>query len=84
VAWLCEYNHLVNPPAASALANGKFTCCRTAANYSSSVWNVLAGWLFNDLHCGGVVSGTLEGGWMGDNLEFVEEVLGRFVVFCLC
>ena len=28
-------------------------------------------------------SGTLEGGQMGDNLEFFGEVLGLFLVFCL-
>jgi hypothetical protein len=32
---------------------------------------------------GGYFSGTLEGGLMGDNLEFFGEVLGRFLVFCL-
>jgi len=32
---------------------------------------------------GGYFSGTLEGGWMGDNLEFFGEVLGLFLVFCL-
>ena len=32
---------------------------------------------------GGYFSGTLEGGWMGDNMEFFGEVLGRFLVFCL-
>jgi len=31
----------------------------------------------------GTFSGTLEGGQMGDNLEFFEEVLGLFWVFCL-
>jgi len=28
-------------------------------------------------------SGTLDGGRMGDNLEFFGEVLGLFLVFCL-
>jgi hypothetical protein len=28
-------------------------------------------------------SGTLEGGWMGDNLEFFGVGLGLFLVFCL-
>ena len=28
-------------------------------------------------------SGTLEGGWTGNNLEFFGEVLGLFLVFCL-
>jgi len=32
---------------------------------------------------GGYFSGTLEGGRMGDNLEFFGEVLGPFLVFCL-
>jgi len=32
---------------------------------------------------GGYLSGTLEGGRMGDNLEFFGEVLGLFLVFCL-
>jgi hypothetical protein len=32
---------------------------------------------------GGYFSGTLEGGRMGDNLEFFGEVLGLFLVFCL-
>jgi len=32
---------------------------------------------------GGYFSSTLEGGWMGDNLEFFGEVLGLFLVFCL-
>jgi len=32
---------------------------------------------------GGYFSGTLEGGRMGDNLEFSGEVLGLFLVFCL-
>ena len=32
---------------------------------------------------GGYFSGTLVGGWMGDNLEFFGEVLGLFLVFCL-
>jgi len=32
---------------------------------------------------GGYFSGTLEGGQMGDNLEFLSEVLGDFLVFCL-
>jgi len=32
---------------------------------------------------GGYISGTLEGGKMGDNLEFFVEVLGLFLVFCL-
>jgi len=32
---------------------------------------------------GGYFSGTLEGGWMGDNLEFFGEVLGLFLVICL-
>jgi len=32
---------------------------------------------------GGDFSGTLEGGQMGDNLEFFGEVLGFFVLFCL-
>jgi len=32
---------------------------------------------------GGYFSGTLEGGRMGDNLEFFCEVFGLFLVFCL-
>jgi len=32
---------------------------------------------------GAYFSGTLEGGQMGDNLEFFGEVLGLFLVFCL-
>jgi len=32
---------------------------------------------------GGYLSGTLEGGQMGDNLEFFGEVLGLFLVFCI-
>jgi len=32
---------------------------------------------------GGDLSDTLEGGWMGDNLEFFGELLGLFLVFCL-
>jgi len=32
---------------------------------------------------GGYFSGTLEGRWMGDNLEFFGDVLGLFLVFCL-
>jgi len=32
---------------------------------------------------GGYFSGTLEGGRMGDNLEFFGEVLGLFLLFCL-
>jgi len=32
---------------------------------------------------GGYFSSTLEGGWMGDNLEYFAEVLGLFLVFCL-
>jgi len=32
---------------------------------------------------GGYISGTLEGGWMGDNLEFFGEGLGLFLVVCL-
>jgi len=32
---------------------------------------------------GGYFSGTLEGGRMGDNLDFFGEVLGPFLVFCL-
>jgi len=32
---------------------------------------------------GGNFSGTVEGGWMGDNLEFFGKVLGIFLVFCL-
>jgi hypothetical protein len=32
---------------------------------------------------GGYCSRTLEGGRMGDNLEFFGEVLGLFLVFCL-
>ena len=32
---------------------------------------------------GGYFSATLEGGRMGDNLEFFGEVLGLFLVFCL-
>jgi len=32
---------------------------------------------------GGYFSGTLEGGMMGDNLEFFGEVLGLFLVFRL-
>ena len=32
---------------------------------------------------GGYFSGTLEGGRIGDNLEFFVEVLGLFLVFCL-
>jgi len=32
---------------------------------------------------GGSFSHTLEGGRMGDNLEFFGEVLGLFVVFCV-
>jgi len=30
----------------------------------------------------GYSSGTLDGGWMGDNLEFFAEVLGLFLVLC--
>jgi len=26
-------------------------------------------------------SGTLQGGWMGDNLEFFDDVLGPSLVF---
>jgi hypothetical protein len=33
---------------------------------------------------GGYFSGTLEGGWRGDSLEFFGEVLGLFLVVCLC
>jgi len=32
---------------------------------------------------GGYFSGTLEGGQMGDNLEFFRKVVGLFLVFCL-
>ena len=32
---------------------------------------------------GGYYSGTLEGGRMGDNLEFFGEVSGLFLLFCL-
>jgi hypothetical protein len=32
---------------------------------------------------GGYLSGTLDGGRMGDNLEYLGEVLGHFMVFCL-
>ena len=32
VAWLCEHNHIVNPPTASSLANRKRTSSRPAAN----------------------------------------------------
>jgi len=32
---------------------------------------------------GGNFSGTLEGGWMGDNLDFFGEVLGLLLVLCL-
>ena len=32
---------------------------------------------------GGYFSSTLNGGWIGDNLEFFGEVLGVFLVFCL-
>jgi len=32
---------------------------------------------------GGYFSGTLEGGWMADNLRFFGEVLGLFLVFCV-
>jgi len=32
---------------------------------------------------GEYIAGTLEGGWIGDNLEFFGEVLGLFLVFCL-
>jgi len=32
---------------------------------------------------GGYLSGTLEGGRMGDNSEFFSEVLVLFLVFCL-
>jgi hypothetical protein len=32
---------------------------------------------------GGSCSGTVEGGWMGDNLQCFGEVLGLFLVFCL-
>ena len=32
---------------------------------------------------GGDFSGSLEGGRMGDNLEFFGEVLGLFLGFCL-
>jgi len=32
---------------------------------------------------GGYCSGTLEGAWMDDNLEFFGEVLGVFLVICL-
>jgi len=32
---------------------------------------------------GGYFSATLEGGRMGDNLDFFGEVLGLFLVFCL-
>ena len=32
---------------------------------------------------GGYFSSTLEGGRMGDNLEFFGDVFGLFFVFCL-
>jgi len=32
---------------------------------------------------GGNFSGTLDGGRMGDNLEFLGEVLGLFFLLCL-
>jgi len=32
----------------------------------------------------GYLSDTLEGGRMGDHLAFFSEVLGLFLVFCLC
>jgi len=37
------------------------------------------------VHCvvGEYFSGTLEGGRMGDKLEFFGDVLGLFLVFCL-
>jgi len=31
----------------------------------------------------GTFSDTLQGGWMGDNSEFLGQVLGLFLVFCL-
>jgi hypothetical protein len=31
---------------------------------------------------GGYFSATLEGGWMGDNMEFFGEVLGLFLEVC--
>jgi len=39
--------------------------------------------LLKDLCCGWVFSGSLEGGWKGDNLEFFGEVLGLFLVYSL-
>jgi hypothetical protein len=39
--------------------------------------------LFKNLGVGWAFSGTLDGGQMGDNLEFFGEVLGLFLVFCL-
>jgi len=62
VAWLPEHDHIVNPPAASSLANRMRTSSRPAANWSLSGWNALAGRLFKDLRCGWVFFWQF-GGW---------------------
>jgi len=83
MAWLREHYHIVNPPAAGSLANRNGTTSRPAANCcceDSMHW--LDGCSRVSV-LGGYFSGTLEGGWMGDNLEFFGEVLGLFLVFCL-
>jgi len=57
-----------------------------AAQLQISHWEDGMHWLDGCLMIcvvGGYLSGTLEGGRMGDNLEFFWEVLGPYLVFCL-
>jgi hypothetical protein len=44
---------------------------------------VCAGWMVGQEFALLYFSGTLKGGWMGENSEFFGEVFGLFLVFCL-
>jgi len=62
VGWLCEYDYIVNPPAAGPLPNRMCTNSRPAAHCWLWWWNAQAGRLFKDPWCGWVFFWHF-GGW---------------------
>jgi len=83
VAWLCEQDHWWIFPLQAPRAIGivqpaaqlQISHCEDGMDWLVRCWMICI--------LSAYFPGTLEGGRMGDNLEFFGEVVGLFLVFCV-
>jgi len=73
--WILPLQALWPIGSVQAAAQLQISCCEDRMHWLDSCLTICV--------MGGYLSGTLQGGRMGDNLEFFGEVLGLFLVFWL-